>query len=144
MAEARVRTMIFTATSDGYLDIDGRRVRCALGRSGVRPAADKREGDGASPLGVWPIRRVLYRPDRERDRVGQVRPGYNPRDRDRPGYQQPRPGSRPDGYVRPSRPSVGGAIGGLVFSTASASGELFDLSQKTGISTTRLQELLPL
>ena len=65
MAEARVRTMIFTATSDGYLDIDGRRVRCALGRSGVRTAADKREGDGASPLGVWPIRRVLYRPDRE-------------------------------------------------------------------------------
>jgi L,D-peptidoglycan transpeptidase YkuD (ErfK/YbiS/YcfS/YnhG family) len=57
--------MIFTATSDGELDIDGRRVRCALGRAGVRPAADKREGDGASPLGVWPIRRVLYRPDRE-------------------------------------------------------------------------------
>jgi L,D-peptidoglycan transpeptidase YkuD (ErfK/YbiS/YcfS/YnhG family) len=65
MAEARVSGMIFTATSDGYLDIDGRRVLCALGRSGVRPAADKREGDGASPLGVWPIRRVLYRPDRE-------------------------------------------------------------------------------
>jgi L,D-peptidoglycan transpeptidase YkuD (ErfK/YbiS/YcfS/YnhG family) len=39
-------------------------VDCALGRSGVRPAADKREGDGATPLGVWPMRRVLYRPDR--------------------------------------------------------------------------------
>lgn len=25
----------------------------------------KREGDGASPIGVWPIRYVLYRPDRE-------------------------------------------------------------------------------
>ena len=25
----------------------------------------KREGDGASPIGVWSIRRVLYRPDRE-------------------------------------------------------------------------------
>lgn len=57
--------MIFTATSDGEFEIDGRRVRCALGRAGVRPAADKREGDGASPLGVWPLRRVLYRPDRE-------------------------------------------------------------------------------
>lgn len=33
------------------------------------------------------------------------------------------------------------AIGGLVFSTASASAELVDLSAKTGISTTRLQEL---
>jgi L,D-peptidoglycan transpeptidase YkuD (ErfK/YbiS/YcfS/YnhG family) len=30
----------------------------------VKPAADKREGDGASPAGAWPIRRVLYRPDR--------------------------------------------------------------------------------
>lgn len=36
--------------------------------------------------------------------------------------------------------AVGTAIGGLVFSTASASGELVDLSTKTGISTTRLQE----
>lgn len=57
--------MIFTATSDGRLDIAGRQAACALGRSGVRPAADKREGDGASPLGLWPLRRVLYRPDRE-------------------------------------------------------------------------------
>jgi L,D-peptidoglycan transpeptidase YkuD (ErfK/YbiS/YcfS/YnhG family) len=30
----------------------------------VAPAADKREGDGKSPIGAWPIRRVLYRPDR--------------------------------------------------------------------------------
>jgi L,D-peptidoglycan transpeptidase YkuD (ErfK/YbiS/YcfS/YnhG family) len=54
----------FTATADGFLDLGGEKVRCALGRSGVKPAADKREGDGASPAGVWPIRRVLYRPDR--------------------------------------------------------------------------------
>jgi L,D-peptidoglycan transpeptidase YkuD (ErfK/YbiS/YcfS/YnhG family) len=39
-------------------------VRCALGRSGVIAAADKREGDGASPIGVWPIRRVMWRSDR--------------------------------------------------------------------------------
>lgn len=56
--------MIFTATADGMLDLGTRQVRCALGRSGVVPAADKREGDGASPAGVWPIRRVLYRPDK--------------------------------------------------------------------------------
>ena len=56
--------MIFTATPDGTLDIGGRRVRCALGPAGVVPAADKREGDGASPAGVWPIRRVLWRADR--------------------------------------------------------------------------------
>lgn len=56
--------MIFTATSDGRLDIGVRKVRCALGPAGVKPAADKREGDLASPIGVWPIREVLYRPDR--------------------------------------------------------------------------------
>ena len=56
--------MNFTATADGFLNLGGRKVRCALGRSGVKPAADKREGDGASPAGAWPIRRVLYRPDR--------------------------------------------------------------------------------
>ena len=36
--------------------------RAALGRSGIR--ALKREGDGATPLGRFPIRLVLYRPDR--------------------------------------------------------------------------------
>lgn len=36
--------------------------RCAVGRGGARPA--KREGDGATPVGSWPIRRVLYRADR--------------------------------------------------------------------------------
>ena len=55
--------MIFIAHADGRFDLDGRTTRCALGRSGVIAAADKREGDGASPLGVWTIRRILYRPD---------------------------------------------------------------------------------
>ena len=50
--------------SDGRFDLGGRETRCALGREGVIAAADKREGDGCSPLGVWPIRHVLYRPDR--------------------------------------------------------------------------------
>lgn len=44
------------------LEWRGRRVRCALGRSGV--IADKREGDGATPEGIFPLRRVMYRPDR--------------------------------------------------------------------------------
>ena len=56
--------MIFTAMSDGRFDLGGRWTNCALGKGGVKAAADKREGDGASPLGVWPIREVLYRPDR--------------------------------------------------------------------------------
>lgn len=38
------------------------RLPCALGRGGRR--ALKHEGDGATPIGVWPIREVFYRPDR--------------------------------------------------------------------------------
>lgn len=56
--------MDLIVTSDGWLEWPGGRVRCALGPSGVTPAAEKREGDGATPAGVFPIRRVLYRPDR--------------------------------------------------------------------------------
>ena len=56
--------MIFKAAADGFMDLGERRVRCALGPAGVVSAAAKREGDGASPAGVWPIREVLYRPDR--------------------------------------------------------------------------------
>jgi L,D-peptidoglycan transpeptidase YkuD (ErfK/YbiS/YcfS/YnhG family) len=35
-----------------------------VGRSGVKPASDKREGDGASPIGRAPIRRVMWRGDK--------------------------------------------------------------------------------
>lgn len=56
--------MIFRASVIGDFQFGEITTRCVLGKGGVRPAADKREGDGASPLGVWPIRAVLYRPDR--------------------------------------------------------------------------------
>jgi len=48
----------------GFLRLGGREMRCALGRAGIRSAADKREGDGATPAGHWPLRNVLWRPDR--------------------------------------------------------------------------------
>lgn len=44
------------------LALDGAVLRCAIGPGGVR--TDKREGDGATPAGCWPLRSVLYRPDR--------------------------------------------------------------------------------
>jgi len=56
--------MSFTAYANGRFDLDGRWTRCALGLNGVVDAQEKREGDGKSPAGAWPIRRVLYRADR--------------------------------------------------------------------------------
>jgi len=49
-------------TPNGFLSIGTETFRAALGRGGVR--ADKREGDGATPIALLPLRRVLYRPDR--------------------------------------------------------------------------------
>jgi L,D-peptidoglycan transpeptidase YkuD (ErfK/YbiS/YcfS/YnhG family) len=48
----------------GLLHADGRAIPCSIGRGGLIAAADKREGDGATPIGVWPILGVLLRPDR--------------------------------------------------------------------------------
>jgi L,D-peptidoglycan transpeptidase YkuD (ErfK/YbiS/YcfS/YnhG family) len=48
--------------ADGRVEADGQTWRCALGKGGVR--SDKREGDGATPVGCFALRRVLYRPDR--------------------------------------------------------------------------------
>ena len=55
--------MLFRAHADGRFELDGRVVRCALGKAGVIAAAEKREGDNKSPLGVWTMREVWYRPD---------------------------------------------------------------------------------
>lgn len=58
-------TMSFHVFATGRFIGPGLEARCVLGRGGVIAADAKREGDGATPEGVWPIRRVLYRPDRE-------------------------------------------------------------------------------
>jgi L,D-peptidoglycan transpeptidase YkuD (ErfK/YbiS/YcfS/YnhG family) len=49
----------------GFARLGDLQWRCALGRSGI--AADKVEGDGTTPMGRFPIRRLFYRPDRVRD-----------------------------------------------------------------------------
>lgn len=52
-----------------FLAAEGPRVRwvgavhrCAIGRGGI--ARKQREGDGVTPVGRWPMRRLLYRADR--------------------------------------------------------------------------------
>lgn len=61
-------TTLLTATTTGpepwagVAHLGARRWRCTLGRTGI--VRDKREGDGASPAGIWPMRRLFYRADR--------------------------------------------------------------------------------
>ena len=46
----------------GTLRFGSLRYSCMLGRSGI--VANKREGDGGTPAGLFPLREVRYRPDR--------------------------------------------------------------------------------
>ena len=46
----------------GIARFEGRRLPCAIGRGGIR--ADKREGDGATPVGEWCVEYGYYRADR--------------------------------------------------------------------------------
>jgi L,D-peptidoglycan transpeptidase YkuD (ErfK/YbiS/YcfS/YnhG family) len=54
--------MDIEVTPAGRLIWPGGTFRCALGRDGIR--SDKREGDGGTPTGCFPLRRVLFRADR--------------------------------------------------------------------------------
>lgn len=55
---------LFTATARGKFSGADLVCPCAVGRGGVVGAPQKREGDGASPAGVWRMKRVFYRRDR--------------------------------------------------------------------------------
>lgn len=47
---------------DGLFTLGALRARAAIGRGGI--TSEKREGDGATPAGLLPLRRVLFRADR--------------------------------------------------------------------------------
>jgi L,D-peptidoglycan transpeptidase YkuD (ErfK/YbiS/YcfS/YnhG family) len=57
-------TILRVDTVARMLHFDGRSWSCEIGRGGACQAGDKHEGDGCTPLGRWPIRTVLLRPDR--------------------------------------------------------------------------------
>ncbi|MBL4918109.1 L,D-transpeptidase family protein [Szabonella alba] len=88
----------------------GRRLAASIGRGGIVPAAQKCEGDGATPAGLHRIVGMLFRPDR----IAPARlPGWavpiGPRDlwsddlRD-PAYNHPVRAPHPFGHERLSRP----------------------------------------
>lgn len=54
--------MDILVTPDHRLHWQGRSYQCALGKGGI--TRDKKEGDGATPVGRFALRRVLYRADR--------------------------------------------------------------------------------
>ena len=54
-----------TATANGYvLSTPRHECPCLVGEAGLIAAGSKREGDMATPVGSWPLRRVYFRPDR--------------------------------------------------------------------------------
>jgi L,D-peptidoglycan transpeptidase YkuD (ErfK/YbiS/YcfS/YnhG family) len=58
-----VRTTSWTATT-ATLEINGKTYPCTLGRAGVILPVDKKEGDGKTPIGIFPLRQLIYRADR--------------------------------------------------------------------------------
>ena len=55
-----VITIIWAATQ-GVLLADDKRFECTLGRRGMILPPDKKEGDGKTPIGIFPLRQLLYR-----------------------------------------------------------------------------------
>jgi len=54
--------VVLEVSEPGLLSVGDQTFRCALGPAGI--VVDKHEGDGGTPTGKFPIRRVFYRPDR--------------------------------------------------------------------------------
>lgn len=55
-------SVIHVDAAAGRLRFGAIDMACTIGRSGTCASADKREGDGCTPIGTWPVRAVLLRP----------------------------------------------------------------------------------
>lgn len=54
-------SLIRVHSGAGRLSFGTIAMACTIGRGGACAAGDKREGDGCTPLGVWPLRGILLR-----------------------------------------------------------------------------------
>lgn len=54
-------SVIRVDSSTRRLSFDDIEMDCTIGRGGACPAGEKKEGDGCTPLGTWPVRAVLLR-----------------------------------------------------------------------------------
>jgi L,D-peptidoglycan transpeptidase YkuD (ErfK/YbiS/YcfS/YnhG family) len=61
-SHGRAREHDLVVTGKGLAQFGHKQYRCAVGYSGV--SRHKREGDGATPAGSWPIRNIYFRADR--------------------------------------------------------------------------------
>ena len=69
--KSQLRVLTLSAKdTQGWLVFGNQRVRCVIGRSGR--SAFKREGDGATPIGRFLLREVLFRRDRTRRPIARV------------------------------------------------------------------------
>jgi L,D-peptidoglycan transpeptidase YkuD (ErfK/YbiS/YcfS/YnhG family) len=57
-------TIFHANPATGTVTAFGETHAASFGKGGHCPAPEKREGDGKTPLGLWPIRAALIRPDR--------------------------------------------------------------------------------
>ena len=62
--DTRKLTLAWAGCEDGPGENGLHEVGCRIGRGGVLPATSKREGDGATPRGIYPLRFGLWRADR--------------------------------------------------------------------------------
>lgn len=63
MRQAALKTILIRPVAGRWTaTAGGQSWPCAIGRGGV--SDDKREGDGATPVGRFPLRKLYYRPDK--------------------------------------------------------------------------------
>lgn len=56
--------MVLYVTEDKELHFNHQIYPCSIGKGGFKDAKDKREGDGATPRGIFPLRKLFFRPDK--------------------------------------------------------------------------------